>query len=104
MSIKKTIKFASGSITLPPTSSAHHSIPPTWSVHPPLGQKPEPDINLEDALDKLGETIKGLLKNMDKLQDNLNKLTAENKRLKDALGIVESPLVMTEDMEVKDGH
>ena len=41
---------------------------------------------------------------MDKLQDNLNKLTAENKRLKDALGIVESPLVLTKDMEVKDGH
>jgi|TARA_R100000149_G_scaffold14294_1_gene5486 hypothetical protein len=96
MSIKKTIKFTTGSITLPPTSSA--------SVHPPIGVKPEGDVNLEAALDRLGDTIKGLLKNMDTLQKNLDNLTAENKRLKDALGIVESPLVLTEDMEVKDGH
>ena len=44
------------------------------------------------------------MKNMEKLQKNLDKATEENKRLKDALGIVESPLVLTEDMEVKDGH
>jgi peptidoglycan hydrolase CwlO-like protein len=77
-----------------------------YTVHPPLGEKPEPDINLEAALDKLGETIQSLLKNMNKLQKNLDKLTAENKRLKDALGITETlePLVLTEDMEVKDGH
>ena len=95
MSIKKTIKFKTGDITLPPTS---------YTVHPPMGEKPEGDIDLEGALDRLGETIQGLMKNMDKLQENLNKLTAENKRLKDALGIVESPLVLTEDMEVKNGH
>ena len=76
----------------------------TNDIHPPLGEKPEPDVNLEAALDRLGATIKSLLEKMDKLQDNLNKLTAENKRLKDALGIVESPLVLTKDMEVKDGH
>jgi len=96
MSIKKTIKFTTSGITLPPTASS--------SVHPPIGVKPEGDVNLEAALDRLGDTIKGLLKNMDTLQKNLDKLTAENKRLKDALGIVESPLVLTEDMEVKDGH
>ncbi len=73
----------------------------TNDIHPPLGEKPEPDINLEAALDRLGATIKSLLEKMDKLQDNLNKLTAENKRLKDALGIVESPLVLTEEMEIK---
>ena len=73
----------------------------TNNIHPPLGEKPEPDINLEAALDRLGATIKSLLEKMDKLQDNLNKLTAENKRLKDALGIVESPLVLTEEMEIK---
>ena len=96
MSIKKTIKFTTGNITLPPTCGS--------SVHPPLGEKPEPDIDLEAALDRLGTTIKGLLDNMDKLQKNLDKLTAENKRLKDALGLVESPLVLTENMEIKDGH
>ena len=95
MSIKKTIKFTTGSDTLPPTSSSQVL---------PLGEKPEPDINLEAALDRLGTTIKGLLENMDKLQKNLNKLTAENKRLKDALGIVETPLTLTEDLEVKNGH
>ena len=41
---------------------------------------------------------------MDKLKKNLDNLTAENQKLKDALGIYESPLVLTEDMEVKDGH
>jgi len=75
-----------------------------YSVHPPIGQKPEGDIDLEGALDRLGDTIKGLLKNMDTLQKNLNKLTEENKRLKDALGITESTLIMNEDMEVKNGH
>tara|TARA_A100000171_G_C2095732_1_gene126929 strand:- start:449 stop:766 length:318 start_codon:yes stop_codon:yes gene_type:complete len=105
MAIKKTIKFTSGSITLPPTSSAHVNIPTThWSVDLPLGEKPEGDLGLELALDRLGETIKGLMQNIDTLQKNLNKLTAENQKLKDALGIVESPLVLTEDMEVKDGH
>ena len=75
-----------------------------YSIHPPLGQKPESDVDLDAALEKLGKTINGLLKNMEKLQKNLDKLSEENKRLKDALGIVESPLVLTEDMEVKDGH
>ena len=76
----------------------------TYSVHPPIGQKPEGDVDLEGALDRLGETIQGLMKNMEKLQKNLDKATEENQRLKNALGIVESPLVLTEDMEVKDGH
>jgi hypothetical protein len=92
MAIKKTIKFNISSKTLPPTSSSHVELPRNYSVHPPIGQKPEGDIDLEGALDRLGETIQGLMKNM------------ENKRLKDALCIVESPLVLTEDMEVKDGH
>jgi len=74
------------------------------TINPPLGEKPEGEVDLEGALDRLGITIKGLLKNMDTLQKNLDKLTAENKKLKDALGIDESPLVLTKDMEVKDGH
>jgi hypothetical protein len=104
MAIKKTIKFNISSKTLPPTSSSHVELPRNYSVHPPIGQKPEGDIDLEGALDRLGETIQGLMKNMEKLQKNLDKATEENKRLKDALCIVESPLVLTEDMEVKDGH
>lgn len=84
MSIKKVIKFTNNVL--------------------PLGQKPEPDVDLEAALDRLGMTIQSLLKRTEQLQDNLNKLTEENKRLKDALGIIETPLLLTEDMEVKDGH
>ena len=99
MSIKKTIKFTtpftqlSGGITLPPTN-----------VESPIAGKPGDDVDLEAALNRLGDTIKGLLKNMDRLKQNLDNLTAENQKLKDALGIYESPLVLTEDMEVKDGH
>jgi|TARA_Y100000114_G_scaffold34298_1_gene29722 hypothetical protein len=100
MSIKKTFKFKTESITLPPTSSAHPESPITL----PIAGKPGDDVDLEAALNRLGDTIKGLLKNMDKLKQNLDNLTAENQKLKDALGIYESPLVLTEDMEVKDGH
>ena len=105
MSIKKTIKFTTNSTTSSPMTNNTTSSPmANSSVHPPIGEKPESDVNLEAALDRLGITIKGLLKNMDTLQKNLDKLTAENKKLKDALGIDESPLVLTKDMEVKDGH
>jgi hypothetical protein len=69
----------------------------------PLGQKPEGELNsllrMQNAFNKLMSTIK--------------KLTEENKRLKDALGIteVEEPmnaeaahgLVLTKDMEVTNG-
>ena len=92
MSIKKTFKYT-GTITLPPTN-----------VDLPIAGKPGDDVELEAELNRLGDNIKGLLKNMDKLKQNLDNLTAENQKLKDALGIYESPLVLTEDMEVKDGH
>ncbi len=69
----------------------------------PLGQKPEGELNslviMQNAFNKLMSTIK--------------KLTEENKRLKDALGIteVEEPmnaeaahgLVLTKDTEVTNG-
>ena len=69
----------------------------------PLGEKPEGELNslvrMQNAFNKLMSTIK-------LLDENIKKLTEENKRLKDALGIteVEEPLVLTEDMEIKDGH
>jgi hypothetical protein len=69
----------------------------------PLGQKPEGELNslvrMQNAFNKLMSTIK-------LLDENIKKLTEENKRLKDALGITETmePLVLTSDMEVKDGH
>ena len=69
----------------------------------PLGQKPEGELNsllrMQNAFNKLMSTIK-------LLDENIKKLTEENKRLKDALGIteVQEPLVLTEDMEIKNGH
>jgi hypothetical protein len=69
----------------------------------PLGQKPEGELNslvrMQNAFNKLMSTVK-------LLDENIKKLTEENKRLKDALGIteVQEPLVLTEDMEIKDGH
>tara|TARA_R100001015_G_C4603640_1_gene158609 strand:+ start:843 stop:1121 length:279 start_codon:yes stop_codon:yes gene_type:complete len=92
MSIKKTIKFTTGSITLPPTSSSHVTYPPTSVL--PLGEQPEGNL---DSLNKLEEAMKKLFKTMDTLKENLNKLTEENQRLKDALGI-------TENMEEKNEH
>lgn len=94
MSIKKTIRFTTGSVTLPPTSSAHIL---------PIGEQPEGNL---DALGKLEAAIKSLLSNIDKLGENIKKLKAENQKLKDALGIVETtePLILMPDMEVKDGH
>ena len=68
----------------------------------PLGQKPEGELNslvrMQNAFDKL-------MSNIRLLEENLNKLKQENKRLKDALGIteVEEPLILTKDMEVTDG-
>ena len=68
----------------------------------PLGQKPEGEMNsvlkMQNAFDRLMSNIKLLQENIDKLKD-------ENKRLKDALGVYESqePLVLTKDMEVTNG-
>jgi len=53
----------------------------------PIGQQPEGDL---DSLKKLEDAVKSLMKNIDELQANLKKLTEENKRLKDLVGIVET--------------
>ena len=69
----------------------------------PLGQKPEVELN---SLLKMQNAFSKLMSSMKLLEENIKKLTEENKRLKDALGITETlePLVLTEDMEIKDGH
>lgn len=100
MAIKKTIKFTTKSITLPPTSSSNITYPPTTVL--PLGEKPEG--NLEDPLDRLDKVTKQLFANIDKLGENIKKLKEENKRLKEALGIVEDPLILTPNMEIKDEY
>ena len=69
----------------------------------PLGQKPEGELN---SLLKMQNAFSKLVSSLKLLQENIDKLKEENKRLKDALGITETlePLVLTKDMEVKDGH
>ena len=69
----------------------------------PLGQKPEGELN---SLLKMQNAFSKLVSSLKLLQENIDKLKEENKRLKDALGIteVQEPLVLTEDMEIKDGH
>tara|TARA_R110000787_G_scaffold32233_1_gene85173 strand:- start:331 stop:582 length:252 start_codon:yes stop_codon:yes gene_type:complete len=76
----------------------------------PLGQKPEGELN---SLLKMQNAFSKLMSSFRLLEENINKLKEENKRLKDALGITETfefspidtePLVLTKDMEVKDGH
>jgi cell shape-determining protein MreC len=66
----------------------------------PLGQKPEGEL---DVMDKLEKAKDKLFASIDILQENIKKLTEENKRLKEALGLTETlePLVLTEEMEVK---
>jgi len=76
MSIKKTIKFSTGNITTPPTSSAYIL---------PIGEQPEGNL---DSLGKLEAATKSLFKNLDLLKENIDKLKTENQKLKDALGIV----------------
>ena len=69
----------------------------------PLGQKPEGELN---SLLRMQNAFNKLMSSFKLLEENINKLKQENKRLKDALGITETiePLVLTSDMEVKDGH
>ena len=66
----------------------------------PLGQKPEGEL---DVMDKLEKAKDKLFASIDLLQENIKKLTEENKGLKEALGLTETvePLVLTEEMEVK---
>ena len=67
----------------------------------PLGQKPEGELS---SLLKMQNAFSKLVSSLKLLQENIDKLKEENKRLKDALGITETiePLVLTSDMGVKE--
>ncbi|MEL0255560.1 MAG: hypothetical protein VW930_06415, partial [Burkholderiaceae bacterium] len=64
----------------------------------PLGQKPEGELY---ALERMQNEFNKLMTSIKLLEENINKLKEENKRLKEALGITETlePLLLTEDME-----
>ena len=53
----------------------------------PLGQKPEGELN---SLLKMQNAFSKLMSSFRLLEENINKLKEENKRLKDALGITET--------------
>ena len=75
----------------------------TNKIEPPKGEQPEGNL---DSLGKLDEATKKLFAILDRLGENIKKLKQENKRLREICGITvsEEPLILTKDMEVKDGH
>ena len=62
---------------------------PTITTGDPLVLTQEA-TDLDVALEELAKVCKRLCDQLDDLTDNIKKLTEENERLKDALGIVES--------------
>tara|TARA_R100000388_G_C7214212_1_gene145260 strand:+ start:93 stop:323 length:231 start_codon:yes stop_codon:yes gene_type:complete len=72
-------------------------------IHPPLGQKPEGDL---EPLNKLKSTMDNLFRIIDTATQTIKNLRAENEKLKNALeklGVKEKEdiLVLTKDMEIK---
>ena len=71
-------------------------------IHPPLGQKPEGDL---EPLNKLKSTMDNLFRIIDTATQTIKNLRAENEKLKNALeklGVKEKEdiLVLTKDMEI----
>jgi len=72
----------------------------------PLGQKPEGD-EFDKALLKLENVIHTLNSKMNALEENIKKLEEGSKKIEyHVFNLVNAkkPLVLTPDMEVKDGH
>jgi hypothetical protein len=73
----------------------------------PLGQKPEGD-EFDTALKKLENTFHVLISRLNALEGSLKVLQETNKKLESTVALLdpskEIPLVLTPDMEVKDGH
>ena len=72
-------------------------------IHPPLGQKPEGDL---EPLNKLKSTMDNLFRIIDTATQTIKNLREENEKLKNALeklGVKEKEdiLVLTKDMEIK---
>ena len=72
----------------------------------PLGQKPEGD-EFDKALLKLENVIHTLNSKMNALEENIKKLEEGSKQIEyHVFNLINAkkPLVLTPDMEVKDGH
>jgi len=83
----------------------------------PLGQRPEGDERFNDALVTLENVFTKLLKRLEELEKSVKKLHETSKVLESTAALVDpfallrsnqkkikDPLVLTKDMEVKDGH
>tara|TARA_R100001015_G_C4573507_1_gene131183 strand:- start:436 stop:705 length:270 start_codon:yes stop_codon:yes gene_type:complete len=76
----------------------------------PLGQKPQGD-EFDAALLKLENTFNVLINRLNALEGSLKVLQETNKKLESTVALLdpfkefkEKPLVLTPDMEVKDGY
>jgi len=99
---------------------------PTYENHTqgglPLGQRPQGDDEFDAALKKLENTFNVLIDRLNALEGSLKVLQETNKKLESTVALLDpfkqfrenqqssvatsfkEPLVLTPDMEVKDGH
>ena len=90
----------------------------TITTNVPLGQRPQGDDEFDAALKKLENTFNVLVDRLNALEGSLKVLQQTNKELESTVALLdpfkqfrenekkinEGPLVLTPDMEVKDGH
>ena len=94
----------------------------TITTNVPLGQRPQGDDEFDAALKKLENTFNVLIDRLNALEGSLKVLQETNKKLESTVALLnpfkqfrenqqssvatsfKEPLVLTPDMEVKDGH
>ena len=82
----------------------------TITTNLPIGQRPQGDDEFDAALKKLENTFNVLTDRLNALEGSLKVLQETNKKLESTVALLDpfknfrEPLVLTEDMEVKDGH
>ena len=82
----------------------------TITTNVPLGQRPQGDDEFDAALKKLENTFNVLVDRLNALEGSLKVLQETNKKLESTVALLDpfknfrEPLVLTEEMEVKDGH
>ena len=80
----------------------------TITTNVPLGQRPQGDDEFDAALKKLENTFNVLIDRLNALEGSLKVLQETNKKLESTVALLDpfknfrEPLVLTEDMEVKE--
>ena len=105
-----------------PTITSNDPTRPINSYTIGLGQRPQGDDEFDAALKKLENTFNVLIDRLNALEESLKKLQETNKVLESTVALLDpfkqfretqqssvatsfkEPLVLTPDMEVKDGH